>query len=210
LIKNKNGTYDRLGAGPARRQTGAVKPAHFAALALLPFAACGPKHAAPPKVPPAQTAAQPPGAASPTSPPKPAQPLPGLGVIRELYKPSLTPFPDNPANDPFFTEELARALKRDSHPGEVGAIDFDYRYGAQDVQVSEVTVTAVNTADGERATARFDNIGKPYVVNYDLTLTRQGWRIADVSAPAQQGDTPWDLRQMLKLPPPDSEPPRRP
>jgi hypothetical protein len=172
-------------------------------LALLPLVACGPKHPAAPKVP-AKPAAPAPG------PPRPTGPLPGLDLLRDLYKPTAAPFPDSPAKDPFFTEEVARAIKRDSHRGRVGAMDFDYRYGAQEVQVREVTVTAVNTLDGERATARFVNQGKPYEVHYDLTLTRQGWRIANVYAPPQQGDTAWDLRQMLKLPPPDSEPPRQP
>ena len=199
-------TNRRLGATQPLRQNRAVKPVSFvvlAALVLAPLAACGPKHAAAPKAAPAPPI-------PPAPPPKPAQPLPGLAVIRELYKPVRTPFPTNPARDPFFTQEVARAMKRDSHPGRVGAIDFDYRYGAQQVQVNEVTVTAVNTLDGERATARFLNIGKPYEVNYDLTLTRDGWRIANVFAPPQQGDQTWDLRRMLKLPAPDSEPPQRP
>ena len=105
---------------------------------------------------------------------------------------------------------MARALKTDSHPDAVGAVDFDYRYGAQDVQIAKLQLTAINTLDGERVIARFDNFQKPYEVDYDLVLTREGWRIAEVSAPAQQGDQAWSLRAMLKLPSPDSEPPRKP
>ena len=177
----------------------------FVLLALLPLAACGPKHAAAPK-------AQAPKAASapPPAPSTPSAPLPGLAVIRDLYKPSLTPMPDAPGHDAFFIPDVARGLRARSHPGREGALDFDYRYGAQTVQVSEVVVTAANTLEGERVTARFNNIGKPYEVDYDLMETRDGWRIADVSAPAQQGDAAWDLRQMLKLPPMDSAAPSRP
>jgi len=186
-----------------------VKRVGFVLLALLTLAACGPKPAPKAQGPsgaPATATEDAPAAA----PPAPSGPLPGLAVIRDLYKPSLTPVPDRVSQDPFFTEDLARALKAHSHPGRDGALDFDYRYGAATLDVSEVVVTAVNTLEGERATARFNNIGKPYQVNYDLMETRDGWRIADVSAPAQQGEAGWDLRARFKLPPIDSEPDRRP
>ncbi len=173
----------------------------------MTLAACGPRHASAPKATPPPPAAS---ARPPAPPPTPTGPLPGLAVIRDLYKPALAPVPDRPAKDEFFTPDLARGLKAHSHPGRAGAITFDYRYGAETLQVSEVTVTAANTLEGERVTARFDNIGKPYQIDYDLLETRDGWRIADVSAPAQQGDGPWDLRQMFKLPPIDSAPPARP
>ncbi len=207
-VKNKTGTITPLGSVPGWRQTGVVKvyPVLFALVVGL--AACGPKRAPPPRP-------QPPGAAPATAPapapaPKLRTDLPGLAVIHDLYAPALTPFPEKPAQDPFFTTEVARALKAHSHPGRVGAIDFDYRYGAQDVQLTNLQLAAVNTLDGERVVARFDNAGKPYEVDYDLVLTRDGWRISDVSAPPQQGDMSWGLRALLKLPPPDSEPPRRP
>lgn len=178
-----------------------VLPFLVALLACL--AACGPQRRPAPKTPPASASDRP-------QVPAPRTDLPGVGLIQALYAPSLTPFPEKPATDPFFTVELAKALKRDSHPGEVGAIDFDYRYGAQDVQLSNLHISAINTLDGERVVARFENAEKPYEVDYDLVLTRDGWRIADVSAPAQQGDEAWSLRAMLKLPSPDSEPPRKP
>ena len=202
-IKNKRRTLVGLGSAVIGRQNDAVKRVAIALLALLPLMACGPK--------PASKA--PPSAAKPAAPAPSAEssaPLPGLAVINDLYKPSLTPVPDRVSEDPFFTEDLARALKAHSHPGRDGALDFDYRYGAQTLDVSEVVVTAVNTLEGERATARFNNIGKPYEVNYDLMETRDGWRIADVSAPAQQGGGAWDLRAMFKLPPIDSEPDGKP
>ena len=184
-----------------------MKRVSIALAALLALAACGPKKksAAPPA--PSKPAAQAPARA----PGAPSGPLPGLALLRDFYKPTATPYPDSPAKDPFFTEDLARAIKKDtSKKGEVGAIDFDYRYGAQDLQITEVEVSANNTLDGEQATARFNNMGKPYEVDYRLTLTRAGWRIEDISAPAQQGDTAWDLRTMLKLPPPGSEAPHPP
>jgi len=183
------------------RQTVVVKASvPFVAL-LAALSACGPKRPAPP--PPQPAAAQAPA-------PQPRVDLPGLPVVRSLYAPEAAPFPAKPDHDPFFTPELARALKKDSHPDEVGAVDFDYRYGAQDVQISNLGMAAINTLDGERVIARFNNFQKPYEVDYDLVLTREGWRIADVSAPAQQGDQAWSLRAMLKLPSPDSEPPHRP
>jgi hypothetical protein len=166
---------------------------------LACLAACGPKRPSAPKSPPAAAPA-----------PALSTNLPGLTVIRALYVPQAAPFPNKPAKDPFFTLEMARALKADSHRDRVGAIDFDYRYGAQEVELSNLQLGALNTLDGERVVARFDNAQKPFEVDYDLVLTREGWRIADVSAPAQQGDQAWSLRAMLKLPSPDSEPPQRP
>ena len=180
-----------------------MKAVPFLVALLACLAACGPKRPVAPPSPPQPASDQAPV-------PAPRTDLPGVGLIRALYAPSITPFPDKPAKDPFFTLDLAKALKADSHPGEVGAIDFDYRYGAQDVQLSNLQIAAINTLDGERVVARFENAEKPYEVDYDLVLTRDGWRISDISAPAQQGDQAWSLRAMLKLPSPDSEPPRRP
>jgi hypothetical protein len=205
-IKNKVGTCLGLGSAPMGRQTAVVKRFGFVLLVLLPLSACGPKHASGAKAPAARAASS----AQPAAPQGPAAPLPGLAVVRDLYKPGTAPIPDAPGKDPFFTPDLARALKAHSYPGRPGAIDFDYRYGAQTLEVSEVTVTAANTLDGERVAARFDNIGKAYEIDYDLLETRDGWRIADVSAPAQQGDGPWDLRQMFKLPAADTAPTARP
>jgi hypothetical protein len=172
-------------------------------LALLAvLSACGPKGPAPP------ASRGPPAAQAPAGPS--GQDLPGLAVIRAFYAPEAAPFPNSPDRNPYFTPELARALKRDRRAHGAGAADFDYRQGAQGARIADLRLTAVNTLDGERVVARFDHGHEPDEVDYDLVLTREGWRIADISAPAQEGGQAWSLRARLKLPAPDSEPPRRP
>lgn len=107
-----------------------------------------------------------------------------------------------------FARDLARAYHKDtSIPGEVGEIDFDWRYGAQDFQITDLKIEAVHLKPGQMpmadrglVRATFKNMGKPGEVIYRLCLRPGvGWRIADVSS--KDAPDPWDLRQMLKLDP---------
>jgi hypothetical protein len=107
-----------------------------------------------------------------------------------------------------FARDLERAYRNDiSHPGEVGEIDFDWRYGAQDFQITELKIEAARLkpgampmADRGEVRATFKNFGKPYEVLYRVCRAQSGaWRIADVSS--NSGDDRWDLRQLLKLDP---------
>ncbi len=99
-----------------------------------------------------------------------------------------------------FSSDLDTALRKDSsNPGEVGAIDFDYRYGAQDEQIAGLNFIEQIDHDQASVVAVFKNFGKANSVNW--TLCRRGdggWRIAD--AWSNTGSDTWDLRDMLKLP----------
>lgn len=65
--------------------------------------------------------------------------------------------------------------------GEVGRLDGDPLYNAQDIEIKNLSVSAPETSAGEtRVTARFTNIGKPTRVIYLLTRTADGWRISDI------------------------------
>jgi hypothetical protein len=85
------------------------------------------------------------------------------------------------------------------------ATDFDWRYGSQEFDVSQVHV-AMGSADRQvggvtvsdvRVTFRnFD--GPPQQVTWTVCLGARGWRVADVSGTDDSGD--WHLRQMLDLP----------
>jgi hypothetical protein len=102
-----------------------------------------------------------------------------------------------------FDMPLAEAIIKDrkAHPDEVGAIDFAFTCGCQDGTVTDLTTEEVQKPHGAQVTARFKLEGQPVEIIYDLGLTDRGWRIRDVSAPAQRGDQPWSLRQLLGLRP---------
>jgi hypothetical protein len=98
----------------------------------------------------------------------------------------------------FFTRNLAQALIKDLTPGYVGlANDVDYRYDAQDMQITGLHL--MDYADGAGTAvirAHFDNFGKPYTVTYDLCLHGPNdWRISNVTMPEQ------NLRKVLSLSP---------
>jgi hypothetical protein len=105
-----------------------------------------------------------------------------------------------------FAADLAEAYGRDTgRPGEVGAIDFDWRYGAQDFKISSLKVlelpeppVIVGAPHVYWVAARFKNFGKPIEVDYRVCRNAAGaWRIADVKS--DEADR-WDLRDILKLP----------
>jgi hypothetical protein len=119
-------------------------------------------------------------------------------LVQQLYgEPTLSM--DGRGLDRYLAGDLSQAMKADSHPGEVGAIDFDYRYGAQDVEIAGLNILEVIDNDDAQVVAVFKNFGKPHSVNWKLCRRSSGdWRIYD--AWSNTSET-WDLRQMLRLPP---------
>ena len=126
-------------------------------------------------------------------------------VVRRLYAHKLTP--THVAG--VFARDLARAYRKDiGHPGEVGEIDFDWRYGAQDFEITELKVEATHLdaagampmADRGEVRATFKNFGKPYEVLYRVCRSA---RAGGGSPTCRQsaGTAKWDLRQMLHLDP---------
>ncbi len=100
----------------------------------------------------------------------------------------------------YFARDLDAALRHDaSNPEEVGAVDFDYRYGAQDLKIGGLHLLEQVDADNARVVAVFKNFGKANGVDWTLCRRPNGdWRIAD--ATSNTGAADWDLRQLLKLP----------
>lgn len=118
-------------------------------------------------------------------------------LVQRLYgEPTLSM--DGRGLDRYLATDLQQAMRADSHPGEVGAIDFDYRYGAQDVQVSGLNILEIIDNDDAQVVAVFKNFNRPHSVNWKLCRRPSGdWRIYD--AWSNTGEE-WDLRQMLRLP----------
>jgi len=124
----------------------------------------------------------------------PAAPPPPETLVRALYR--LKFIPTSSAQvDRFFARDLGVAIKKDIAGGEVGDTnDGDYRYDAQDMQITRLSFSTRINIGGAEVTARYRNYGKPGSTVYLLCERIGGeWRIADVKLPK------WDMRKVLKL-----------
>ncbi len=136
---------------------------------------------------------------SATAPSALAQNLEPKQIVGSFYaEPSLLLAPER--SSAYLARDLDTALRADSGAlGQVAAVNFDYRYGAQDLEVSGLDLLQEVDNDQAKVIAVFKNYGHPQSVNW--TLCRRldgGWRIAD--ADSNTGRAPWDLRDMLRLP----------
>jgi hypothetical protein len=124
----------------------------------------------------------------------PAPPAPEM-TVRGLYR--LKTIPTSSAQiDRFFARDLAAAIRKDIAGGEVGETnDGDYRYDAQDTQITRLSFSTRIVIGGAEVTARYRNFGKPGSTTYVMCERIGGdWRIADVRL------RDWDMRKVLKLP----------
>ena len=65
--------------------------------------------------------------------------------------------------------------------GEVGKVDFDPLYDAQDFKIKDFSVALVaQQKDSVEVTASFKNIGMSEKIVFLLSNTPQGWRITDI------------------------------
>jgi hypothetical protein len=83
----------------------------------------------------------------------------------------------------YFDAALLKLYLKDKREakGEVGRLDGDPLYNAQDFQIRDFSISAPEIAGGEtRVTVHFKNLGKPTRVVYVLNRTADGWRISDI------------------------------
>jgi len=89
----------------------------------------------------------------------------------------------------YFDAALLKLYLKDKREakGEVGRLDGDPLYNAQDIQIKDFSVSAPESAGGPsrtgietRVTVHFKNIGKPTRIVYVLSQTADGWRITDI------------------------------
>ena len=83
----------------------------------------------------------------------------------------------------YFDAALLKLYLKDKREakGEVGRLDGDPLYNAQDMEIKDFSVGPPETTGSEtRVTVRFKNIGKPTRVIYVLSRTADGWRISDI------------------------------
>jgi hypothetical protein len=77
---------------------------------------------------------------------------------------------------------LSLFLKDESESkGEVGKLDFDPLYAAQDFDIKDLSVALVaEQKDSAEVAASFKNIGTSEKIVFLLSPTAQGWRITDI------------------------------
>jgi hypothetical protein len=83
----------------------------------------------------------------------------------------------------YFDAALLKLYLKDKREakGEVGRLEGDPLYNAQDIEIKDFSVSAPQMAGGEtRVTVHFKNLGQPTRVIYVLSRTADGWRISDI------------------------------
>jgi hypothetical protein len=118
-------------------------------------------------------------------------------VVGALYTESSLAF--GPAKSAgYFSRDLDAALGAAARAGRQ-PVDFDYRYGYRDLQISGLEILQEVDNDQARVVAVFKNYGRANSVDWALCRRPDGeWRIDDASS--NTGEAEWDLRRTLNLP----------
>src|SRR5205823_6162299 len=69
---------------------------------------------------------------------------------------------------------------QEASKGEVGKIDFDPLYDAQDFEISNFKLVVLPNKGSTYVAARFKNIGVDQEIIFALQRTKMGWRISDI------------------------------
>lgn len=125
-------------------------------------------------------------------------------AVKALYRDGQ---PDTAAEaDRWLARDLASAYKRDLKMDEPQpSTDFDWRYGNQEWDVSELNVgrsidlPSVGGVTLRDVPVNFKDFNQPKLVTWRMCLGKKGWRVADVRGLNPDG-SPWSLREMMQLP----------
>jgi len=83
----------------------------------------------------------------------------------------------------YFDKSLAAKVVGDQakSQGEVGKLDFDPLYDAQDLEIKGFSVAPVSQQkESAEVAALFKNMGTSHKVLFSLANTEHGWRISDI------------------------------
>src|SRR5215510_7060297 len=83
----------------------------------------------------------------------------------------------------YFVDPLLKLYLNDQREskGEVGKIDFDPLYDAQDFKITNFKIVRLNNKDGDGlVAARFKYIGVDEEILFEMRKIKTGWRIADI------------------------------
>jgi hypothetical protein len=98
----------------------------------------------------------------------------------------------------YFDDQLLKLYLKDKREakGEVGRLDGDPLYNAQELQITDFSISEPKTIGKETlVTVRFKNIGKQRRVECVLHQTAKGWRISDM-----RYDDGYSLKKILQAP----------
>lgn len=107
-------------------------------------------------------------------------------LVAELYKAHRSkhdPLEETALLVRYFDPALLKLYLKDKKEakGEVGRLDGDPLYNAQETEITDFSVSKPGTAGAEtRVTVRFKNLSKPVRVVYMLGQTSNGWRVSDI------------------------------
>jgi myo-inositol-1-phosphate synthase len=107
-------------------------------------------------------------------------------LVSDLYKQKHSPFfqtKNHGLVDKYFSEGLAQLIWKDavSSKGEVGALDFDPRYDAQDIDIKKFWLQKSKFGKDEaEVVASFENMGHKTEITYSLVPTKMGWKISNI------------------------------
>jgi len=85
--------------------------------------------------------------------------------------------------DKYFVKSLADLIWKDAHgpKGEVGVIDGDPLYDAQDMEIKNFAIgKSTNEGTKSKVPVTFDNFGEKKTVTFLLAKGTAGWRIEDI------------------------------
>ena len=127
---------------------------------------------------------------SQTRPAAPAAPATPEALVADLYKAQKLkrgPFFQTRSRllvDKYFTKSLGDLIWKDarSSKGEVGVIDGDPLYDAQDMEIKKFAIgkSESDSADKAKVPVTFENFGEKKTVTFMLTKVAAGWRINDI------------------------------
>jgi uncharacterized protein DUF3828 len=83
----------------------------------------------------------------------------------------------------YFSRRLAQLIWKDAvlSKGEVGALDFDPLYDAQDFDIKNFALRkSKSEKEIAEVVASFENMGSKTEITYSLVLTKGGWKISDI------------------------------
>ena len=85
----------------------------------------------------------------------------------------------------FFSKELTALIVKDGElskrNNEPGVLDFAPLYGAQDIDIKNLTVSkAAKTKGGTTVTVSFTNFGKKQTLGFDLVQEDGAWKVSDI------------------------------
>lgn len=86
--------------------------------------------------------------------------------------------------DKYFQKQLADLIWQDaqSSGGEVGALDGDPLFNAQEMQITNFSVMLGTVGEGTAdVLVSFENLGQKHQIMFQLVQNRAGWKIADLT-----------------------------